>query len=220
MKKTLITAVAVALLALGLGASAEAASITIGLQQAGVNGGAITTVAGPVVGTTGVNSLAYGTFTANNVDGTTNPVLPLPQLINSNSLNVSSTTAGTLQVYVTTSGLTTPVGALSLQSSFTTNLLTAGWTVTEQTFLDTANDIFTGALLATNVFNAIGTNVQVNAINAGAGPYSITTKYTIVATGQGSANSTINVSSVPEPTSIVLLGMGLLGVVGLARKKS
>jgi hypothetical protein len=79
---------------------ANAATVTIGLQQAGVNGGAITPVAGGV-GSANIANLPYGTFTSNTVDGTGRPILPLPDILDSSSLNVTSDGPGTLRVYVT-----------------------------------------------------------------------------------------------------------------------
>jgi len=196
--------------------TANAATISIGLQQAGVNGGAITLEAASNTGSVGINSVPYGTFTANNVDGTGRPILPLPSILDSNSLNVSSATAGTLRVYVTSQN-NTDVSNVWL-SAFTSNSLPPGWTVTEQTFLDPANGLFTTPIaLGTAVFNAIGTSAA--AIIAASGNlYSVTHLYTIVATGLGSANSTINLST-PIPGALPLFATGLLGLWALRRKR-
>jgi hypothetical protein len=203
----LLTALSAVALAAGVATAADAATITIGLQQAGFNGGAITNEgSGPI-------SLSYGTFNLNNVSGVTNPSILLPQILNSNAIDANTSGSGTLNVFVTASGLTAPLGSIPFQSAFTVNTLTAGWTVLEQTFISTSNTLFTGSLLDATSFGAIGTNVLTALGATGAGPYSITAEYTITAAGAGSSNATINVSAVPEPAT---WGMMLLGFAGLA----
>jgi hypothetical protein len=203
----LLTALSAVALAAGVATAADAATIAIGLQQAGVNGGAITNEgAGPV-------STSYGTFNLNLVSGATNPGLVLPQILNSAALDASATGTGSLNVFVTAQGLTAPLGTIPFQSSFTVNTLTAGWTVLEQTFISTSNALWVGSLLDATSFGAIGTNVLTALGTTGAGPYSITAEYTITAAGAGSSNATINVAAVPEPAT---WGMMLLGFAGLA----
>jgi len=194
---------------------ANAATVTIGLQQAGVNGGAITPVAGGV-GSANIANLPYGTFTSNTVDGTGRPILPLPDILDSSSLNVTSDGPGTLRVYVTSQN-NNDVSNVWL-SSFTTNRLTPGWSVTEQTFLDPANGLFSTAIaLGSAVFNSMGTSAAA-AIAASGNNYSVTHLYTIVATGIGVANSTINLA-IPIPGALPLFATGLLGLWALRRKR-
>src|SRR4051812_8941016 len=97
---------------------ASSATITIGLQQAGVNGGAITPVA-VGGGSAAIHTLPYGTFSANTTDGAGRPILPLPSVLDSSSLNVSSTTAGTLTVWITSQNNNDASGTWI--SSFTSN---------------------------------------------------------------------------------------------------
>src|SRR6516225_8651431 len=103
---------------------------------------------------------AIGTFSTNIVTGT---VGVFPSLLGSTTSNISTATPGTLEVVVTAQGLTTPT--LAFTSSLTSNTLPAGWSVTEQTFVDTANGLFTTTAggtvtqLAAHVFNNIDTAV-------------------------------------------------------------
>lgn len=210
---TLVVAFAFAVFA----TSALAGTITVGLQEAGVNGGAITTE-GSGGSSVAVGPIAYGSFTINTV---TAVATPSEGVLDSNSLNVSGSTAGTLVVYVTGQGITYPTGTSPFFSSFTTNLLQSGWTVTEATYVDAANGLFTTATpLASKTFTASGldTGSSTNSATVGAGPYSITEVYTIAASGTGSANSTIDVSAA-EPASVGLLGLVLLGGLLVERKK-
>jgi len=196
--------------------TANSATVTIGLQQSTVNGGAITVEAVGPAGFASIGALPYGTFTANTVDGTGRPILPAPSVLDSSSLNVSSAAAGTLRVWITSQGNTDVTN--SWLSSFTSNLLPAGWSVTEQTFLDPANGLFSTAInLGTAVFNQIGTSVAA-AIAASGNNYSVTHLYTIVATGAGVANSTIDLST-PIPGALPLFATGLLGLLALRRKR-
>jgi hypothetical protein len=202
--------------------TANAATITIGFQQAGVNSGNITTLTSGVAGVANVNNLAYGTFTLNTVDGTGKPLTPGNQLLVSNALDISGTTGGTLNVYVTSQGntLATP----GFTSFFTENTLESGWTVTEQTFLDTGNGLFTTSglgvtALGTAIFSAIGTSVAGALASAGPGLYSVTELFTIVATGAGTAQSTINLVATPLPGALPLFATGLLGLWALRRKR-
>lgn len=160
------------------------ASVSIGLQQVGVDGGAITTVATGAT-TAGAVGLTYGSFNANSVIA---QAAPLPDILDSTSLDqMNAHGPGTINVFVTEQGLTNPLGTLGFDSGFTVNELPKnGWTVTERSFLDSANGLFTTVTpLGSQAFTSIGTNVQLKAASTGAGPYSLTEEYTIVATGRG-----------------------------------
>jgi hypothetical protein len=200
----------------GLSAPASA-TVTVGFQEAGVNGGAITTVSTGAT-TAGVIGSTYGTFDINNVSGSQGV---LPDLLNSNAIDQVSSggTAGTLNVFVTYSGITSPVGTPDFISSLTSNALPSGWTVTEKTFLDPGNGVYaTTDPLASFAFSAIGTNVTGDTVATGGGPYSLTEEFTINATGAGSANDTIDISAAaPEPATWMMMLFGLFGVGAVLR---
>ena len=173
--------------------------------------GAPTTVATSAAGATPFSCLAcapavWGVFNANQITATGRPINPLPNILGSTSFQINAGEGGTLRVFVTSQN-NTDVSSTWI-SSFTSNSLPTGWSVREQTFIDTANGLFTttGATvtqLGNTLFNAIGTSVAA-AIAASGGLYSVTHLYTIVATGTGSALSTIT-TSYPDPWRITAL---------------
>jgi hypothetical protein len=194
--------------------TANSATLSIGLVA---GAGAPALVAGPSVGSVNFTSLAnFGVFTANDVSATGRPITPLPNILGSTSLNIASSGPGTLRVYVTSQGNTDASNAWI--STFTSNSLPTGWLVTEQTFLDPNNGLFTTPIqLGSAVFNAIGTSVA-SALAASGNNYSVTHLYTIVATGAGLALSTINLQT-PIPGALPLFATGLLGLWALRRKR-
>src|SRR5262245_60744502 len=174
--------------------TAGAVTVTIGLQQAGVNSGNITDVATGVDQIVAFNS-TYGNFIVN-ISGQGSPP-NIPANVGSSTANTltQNTIIGagaTLNVFVGIQGIASPTGLLNFLSTFTeNNILPTGWHVTESTFLDPANGKYTGGQLATHDFTGIDTNLQNTLAATGAGPYSVTLKYTVLATDPGTALSTI-----------------------------
>ncbi len=201
-------------LAAALPAAGNAVTVTIGLQEAGENGGLVTQVAQGAT-TAGVLNLLYGTYALNNVSGTSFG----QQAISGNSFN-ATTSGGTLAIFITASDLTTPTGAFF--SGFTNQLLEGGVTSVQLlAFYNSNNAIFgTATPLGSMLFNSIGSGTQTSFLNSGAGPYSVTEEYIITATGSGDASSTI-VVSVPEPSTWAMMILGFAGVGFMAyRRKS
>jgi len=195
-------------LAAVLATSANASIVTIGVQEADFSGGALTQVA------TGTNTAvvlnqSYGVFTINNISGSSDSTF----LNSGNSLNTSVSGPGTLSVFITASGLTSPVGGLTFLSSFTEQVLTAGFTVQMLTFLDNANGIFTTTTpLSSQAFSSIGSTVQAADATSGPGLFSLTEEFIITATGTGGASSTIVITAVPETSTWAMMILGFIGV--------
>jgi hypothetical protein len=197
-----------------LASSAYADSISFGFQQAGVNGGAITTV-----GTGGANvsisGISYGTFTINDGSAQSRAVLGPPGLLNSQNLDISSSTAGVLTIYVTAQGLSF-TGAQNFVSSFAVNNLSGSIVgVNESTFFSPTNGLYNAdqTLLNSSVFNAIGTAGPFTTSGLTSGTYSVTEKYVVFDLGGATGNDNITIdlsaTTVPEPGNLLLVGSGL-----------
>jgi hypothetical protein len=205
MKLAALATVAVALL-WGLPAHASTVSIALGTTSNVIASSASGIVAG---------SAPFGAFGTNIVSVAGTPPAPPADVLGSTSTNIGG--PGTLDVFVTSVD-NIPEGSIFL-SSFTSNILPAGWTVEEKTWIGPDNMAFgMGTLIGDHTFNAIGTFEQTGGASP-ANPYSVTAEYIITAPTPGQALSTIAVQAIPEPSSVLLLGMGLLGLGFSLRRK-
>lgn len=201
--------------------AAHADVISIGLQESSVNGGAITTETSNNPSTVaGILGVKYGTFSLNSVTAYDTPGLGgLPGLLNTQSINTSTSTAGTLTVWITAQGLTGLSGVNEIASSFTSNALSFqnplnGSPASAQmyTYISATNELYGGTLLTSTSFTGMGTSNSLNLSPKISGPFSVTEEYVITATGTGNANLTTDVSAVPEPGSLAVLASALLGL--------
>ena len=156
------------------------------------------------------------------IDATAIGTPPLPSGdLDSNTIDVNASAAGTLILWITETGLTSPLGLSNVTSGLSSNLISGAISsVKLSTFLDPTNGISppNGTPLDTASFTSIGTQTATTTVATGAGPYSLQEVYTIVATGVGDTHLTIDVpaSAVPEPGSLTLVGTVLVGL-GLLR---
>ena len=217
---TNFAAAVVAIASVSAFAGASQATIYIGLQNAAMNAGLLTQVS--TGATFATYSAAYGTFELESVFGGDGVA---PTLLGSTTFDLNNTggAGGVLEVYVTRDNIMdTPP---NFRSTFTSNVLPARWTVLQRTYYSATNQVFAGALLSTHLFNTPGpaTFDDTVYVAANAGPYSLTTRYTITAPTVGLSQNTISIhAGVPEPGTwaLMIMGFGGAGAMLRARRRS
>ncbi len=171
-----------------------------------------------------INDLTVGTWTVSaQAQGT--PPLSQPDL-NSTTLSATTTGAGTLDVFVSELGLTAPPP--DFLSSFTSNTLPSGRTLTESTYLsdcmsvcDTVAPFVFQHLLSEATFTAGGFSQTSSATPSIVGPlYELTQLYDFTATGADTgASGTIDMSATLLTAALPLFAGGLGVICMFARRK-
>lgn len=171
---------------------------------------------------------SYGDFTIESLTGSGSPLSPVPYLdLSTFDVSTSLTTAATLTIKLTETGLTLPTSPLPVNSFFT-GILNGVTSETISSYYDTSNVAYgTGTSLGTITFtNSGSSSVDESGTVTAAGLFSETE--IIVATfgptsgGADTLNSSALISSAaPEPLSMGIVGCGLLGigVFGARRRK-
>jgi len=213
------------LAALVAAAPSYASVIYIGASK---NGTTITTEAhGPGITAPVVWDGTYDSLSVSISGADPQPALPR---FGSTELTASthSKKSGTVYFFVSETGLHTSPTTMSLDSYFSGNLVPAGWSITETTWLDDANVRYgMGMLLATDTFGPGGpyASPAFPSLPASASPYSLTEEYAITWTGKGSVLSTEkivgSIAAIPEVSTwgLMVIGFAGLGFAGFRKNR-
>jgi hypothetical protein len=227
MRRNMLAGTIMAVGAMMLSASMANASpttptISIGIVEGGgLPTSAIATGVGSAVATGFIGGTTNNPDFSYTVTAQGSPFLSEPTL-DTDSIDVqfSGTAPHSLEIFVTETGLTQPVGLASILSGFTSNTFTGNITsVTESTHFDNGDDLWIGTQLASQTFTTgLDAVSDIDPMDF-TGTFSETAEYVIQTSGgSGSVNDTINISDAPEPASLAVLGVGIVGVMFTRRR--
>lgn len=161
-------------------------------------------------------SIGNFTTTVNTGTATTVPSLDL------SSVDINSSAGGTLVVTLSASGFTSPVGAANWLSQFSGNFVIGSGTVELQTYLNNNDTLLSlnGATLLntlTDTATPFGLSDVTSALADGS--FALTEVLTITTTGAAHVSLDGSITEVPEPASMALLGIGMIGTGVMARRR-
>ena len=211
-KKTLAGLGFALLLATGLCSTASATAelqLTSGSSNSGVVVGS---------GSTVIFSGAVGGWTINLTTGLSGG--PGSSIMDLSSIDaVSAPGAMPLSIELSDNGFTTPVVAWDLLSSG--HLVSGSGTATYSAYTDSNSLFGTTTLIGTlGPFSTAYATGETFGVAPATNPYSLTEVVVLTSSSSNTEWSTdSSIAPAPEPTSLALMGSGLIGLAGLLRRK-
>ncbi len=137
--------------------------------------------------------------------------------------STSTSSSGTIWVFVSETGLTSSSAMKTLTSYFSDNVIPSGWSVTETAWEGGNSAYSLGTELATVTFGPGGPYAPPGVVSTPtvSSPYSVTEEYEVTWSGAGSIELTEKVigSPIPEPSTWAMLLIGAAGL-GLAARRN